>query len=1250
MISYPRNVRDILKNSPSIYFATSDLKGNITYLNTCLEKSLFSSELKQSKNISFTDLITEEELPVWKKAIEDCIRKPGKNSVLDMLHEFPKEGKAMVRWEISVVSDQATQPVEIVFIGTRIDIPEDFNQELVYSHEKYKVMFDESPLPKWLIDISTTGFLDVNKAAIKQFGYSKEEILKMTIADMVAPIDRDKFREAIKIPGFFQETRKAVHRLSKKNGEILYIEINALNFELNGQVIRQSTGVDVTNRINFEKELDESRKRYQLFIEQSTEGIWRFELKKPIVATSSVQEVIDHCRNYAYMAECNDSMARMYGYEIPSQIEGLPLNSIIDLNDPNNILYLSAFVDNGFRIVDAESREKEKAGKVRYYLNNLIGTIEDGYLTRAWGTRRDITQQRLMEIGNRNLAQLVENTSDLLTSADLDFNVLTWNKAAERIYGIPAELIIGKSPRDFVDIQYPNTTREAVRSILIERGEWRGEMTFNHYTTGRPVTVLMNFTVHRNHKGNPIGFIIGGTDITERKVAQQRLEESEIRFRHMADSAPVMIWMSDTNNKTIYTNSPWVNFTGISAGANGLKWEDAVHPDDLKVAIEKFDIGFEKREPVSSVFRLRNRKGEYRWVIDTGVPRILEDGTFMGYIGSVIDITEQKTKEQLLRYQATILENVTDVIVITDLELKVTFMNKVAEKFFCIKEAEAIGKDALSVLKVELNETREETVNKLFDTGQWMGEIKHVGCQDEITYLLNTVTFMLDEKGNRSSVMVVGRNITDRKVAEEKLKQSELFYRNLIADSLDGMLITNEQGTISFATPTVQTILGHDHNAILGRNAFEFVHPDDREWAITSFNNEVTQTPELKSIVVRLFTSDGGWRWCLVRGHNLMNNPYVNGIVIYFYDDTLRKQARDQLKVSEQRFRNLISDLRLGVVLRNENGEAILQNKAVLEMFDLDEEEFLQKTIQDTPIIFIREDDSELPVEEYPVEIAMRTKKPVRDIVLGVFRKKRKDWGWLLVNSDPILDDQGNLVSIVTTFTDITERKKLEQKLISEEINKQRLITKATIDGQEKERREIGKELHDNIGQQLTTTKLYLDLAKSSADDSTAEMVILAAKSVSDVINELRRMSRSLVPPTLRDIGLIESIQDLYEPLKRLHLLNIMFYHESFNESLLSDNLKLALFRIVQEQLNNIVKYSEAGNAIISLEMQGQNVILEVSDDGKGFDMKKTRKGLGLTNILNRAQLLNGKAQVNTTPDGGCSLLVIIPVQQVLEV
>ncbi|MEK7226118.1 MAG: histidine kinase, partial [Bacteroidota bacterium] len=159
---------------------------------------------------------------------------------------------------------------------------------------------------------------------------------------------------------------------------------------------------------------------------------------------------------------------------------------------------------------------------------------------------------------------------------------------------------------------------------------------------------------------------------------------------------------------------------------------------------------------------------------------------------------------------------------------------------------------------------------------------------------------------------------------------------------------------------------------------------------------------------------------------------------------------------------------------------------------------------------------------------------------------------------------------------------------------KQKQLTQATIFGQEKERQEIGKELHDNINQHLNTTRLYLEVAKEKATGETLEMINLSHKSLTAMINEIRVLSQSLVPPTLGDLGLVESVQELCDSLRRAHKFNIDFYYRHFSEEELPGNLRLMLFRIVQEQINNIIRHANANNVQIKLQTDAEYLFLTI--------------------------------------------------------
>ena len=143
-------------------------------------------------------------------------------------------------------------------------------------------------------------------------------------------------------------------------------------------------------------------------------------------------------------------------------------------------------------------------------------------------------------------------------------------------------------------------------------------------------------------------------DITERKKAEETLLESEVRFRSLADNAPVMIWMSDTNNIRIYYNRRWLEFTGRTLQQElSYNWLDAVHSQDKEQVSNNYNNAYKEKKEFNGEFRLMRYDGQYRWIFDTAIPRFTPDGNFLGYIGSCYDITERKQSRQQMELSLT---------------------------------------------------------------------------------------------------------------------------------------------------------------------------------------------------------------------------------------------------------------------------------------------------------------------------------------------------------------------------------------------------------------------------------------------------------------------------------------------------------------------------------------------------------------------------------------------------------------------
>src|ERR671921_948360 len=155
-----------------------------------------------------------------------------------------------------------------------------------------------------------------------------------------------------------------------------------------------------------ERRLRESEERYRSFIEHSTEGIWRFELEEPCPTGLTPDEQVERFYRHGYLAECNDAMARMYGYARAKEVVGTRLGDLLPSSIPENVRYLKDFVRSGYQLSDAESQEVDRYGGTKYFLNDLTGIVENESLLRVWGTQRDITERQRTEKARTRLAAI----------------------------------------------------------------------------------------------------------------------------------------------------------------------------------------------------------------------------------------------------------------------------------------------------------------------------------------------------------------------------------------------------------------------------------------------------------------------------------------------------------------------------------------------------------------------------------------------------------------------------------------------------------------------------------------------------------------------------------------------------------------------------------------------------------------------------------------------------------------------------
>ncbi|MEO6541907.1 MAG: PAS domain-containing sensor histidine kinase, partial [Ferruginibacter sp.] len=247
---------------------------------------------------------------------------------------------------------------------------------------------------------------------------------------------------------------------------------------------------------------------------------------------------------------------------------------------------------------------------------------------------------------------------------------------------------------------------------------------------------------------------------------------------------------------------------------------------------------------------------------------------------------------------------------------------------------------------------------------------------------------------------------------------------------------------------------------------------------------------------------------------------------------------------------------------------------------------------------------------------------------------------WYYVRIFPVTGIDKKAFGIMLAVSDITEKKLLEQEILDQKVQEQKTVIRAILIGEEKERNKIGQELHDNINQILAGTKLYLGMArkyKSGGEDIINESMAL----IDSAIEEIRILSKGKVTPT-KKVNLEELLQQLIEGLAATTDVKTRFIYKGSGQSI-EDDLKLNIYRIIQEQLNNILKHASAKNISVEVEADIDHIHVLVADDGKGFDPGIKKKGIGISNMINRVESFNGTISINSSPGNGCVIEIDIP-------
>ena len=625
-----------------------------------------------------------------------------------------------------------------------------------------------------------------------------------------------------------------------------------------------------------------------------------------------------------------------------------------------------------------------------------------------------------------------------------------------------------------------------------------------------------------------------------------------------------------------------------------------------------------------------------------------------------------------------VYQEISDILITTDLEDRIVYWNEIAEKFYGIPSHIALGQSHRQLIPYRyVNTTERDVYQTLCATGYWEGETTYVSGDGKKSYLISVINYVRDSNRRLTGVMIHHKDITEaREAALEKekvecqLQQCSQQISGILESITDGFFVIDQQFTVQLWNHEAERITHIPAIDIVGKSIWEKLP----EWADTEIGQAFHKAFKKKMTVTLEQYHDRSDHWL-----EMSLYPSDQGMFAYFRDVTLRKKQEALLALEKK-------------VLEMNTGQRMLLKpllnfflKGIQKIFPgmycmvltLDEDGHSVRLLSapGLPAIYAHAIDG-LPIgpNAGSCGTAMYRKQTVivSDIATDPLWTGHSDlalqFGLRACWSIPVMDDRDEVLAAFSVYyttvkaptnaemdifervanlvTIIIESKKTEEKLLQLELNKQKLLAQAMIDAQEKERAEIGKELHDNINQILSTTKLYLELAKSD-DKERLSLINRSAGNIHNAIREIRNISRSLVPSSIGDLGLMDSLVDLVESVQVTRTIQVNFRSVGNFDERLSDKTKLMIFRIIQEQVNNVLRHSGARNLLIELTLEETTgrIELNMTDDGKGFNPEKVRKkGLGLSNIRSRADLFGGKVTIQSAPGHGCKLRVQVPV------
>lgn len=979
------------------------------------------------------------------------------------------------------------------------------------------------------------------------------------------------------------------------------------------------------------QKLRESEQRYRHLLETLQEGIWG----------------IDEESRTTFV---NPAMADMLGYDIEDMLG----KHLFDFMTEENIRIAQVKLERRKSGLEEEHEftfRHKNGSEVYTHITTapLLGTR--GEYRGAVASVRDITQSKQAELAlQRSEAKFRAS----FEHADVAMGIVNQKGVFTAVNHATAELLGYTETQfqemNFLDITHPEDRAKSQELFAQCQQDQKPYTIEKQYLTSDGDIKVGLTTISPVFEDDSFQYAIAHLqDITARVRSQQVLAKNERRLSTLLGNLPGLAYRCRNNPQwdMLFLSEGCRELTGYSRDKlldpDGVPYANLIHPEDRDLVWRKVQTALEEDRAYEVTYRIQSGTGQEKWVWERGVGTLQDqDGHYLELEGFISDITErrqaEKVKKEARRTLQTILESIDAHIYVANFEsYEILYMNQQMVAEF---GADYTGENCYQVFRNQDQPCRDCPHSELIKPDGTIGEPTTWEDRNPVTgrWYLNTDRAIHWHDGQLAHIQIA-LDITERKEMEQSLKESETFLKEIFNNSLNAILVADDQGKYRNANQAALDMLGYPREELLGMKVQDL----QTSSAITPEHQYQEFLEEGKQIgEMHLIRPDGEARvlhYQAVRIDEDFNLSILSDI-------TGRVRAEEELRNSEKKYRelfeNMLNAFALHEIILDEQGQPsdyrfLEVNDSFEDMTGLKKEQVTGRKVTEV-IPEIKEDPADW-IQKYG-DVALTGK----DLRFESYSQPLGKWFSILAFNPR----EGQFATI---FEDITERKQalaaLQQR--SEELVE---LTIQIEETQEAERARLARELHDQVGQSLALLGFNLNFVQEQLQASGVEKLdkIKDAHTIlEEVTSGIRSVMDDLRPAILDDYGLQAALHWLADKISERSDLHTEIIGEPL-EPRLEYQRENTLFRIAQEALINAARHADAELVTIRLEKTPDLVRLIIADDGCGFQpgespRRTDQKGWGLINMEERAVRAGGEFRLESAPGEGTEITVTVPVE-----